>query len=160
MQEENTGFCGHAISHIKDSVESPFGCVPLLSHDYWPVSKFRNGGMKLPLRKKIALEFKGTEHKVTLMPDLSGQSGGTQSLGYAKHLNKRRSVYEMSVKSTNIYLYYVATSVRSCHHTRFGPGPHFGICNVSLSHHKSPAFARFTRQISELILIEHSLVQF
>ena len=48
---------------------------PLLYYNYWPVSKFRDRSTKHLSRKNIAPKFKDTEHKVTFMPDLSGQNG-------------------------------------------------------------------------------------
>jgi hypothetical protein len=75
--------CGYVIKCPVNGVKSLFGCFPLLYHNYWPVSKFRDYSTKLLSRKNIAPKFKDREYKAIFMPDLSGQSGRRYTLRQA-----------------------------------------------------------------------------
>jgi hypothetical protein len=75
--------CGYVIKCPVNGVKRLFGCFPLLYHNYWPVSKFRDYSTKLLSRKNIAPKFKDTECKTTFIPDLSGQSGRRYTLRQA-----------------------------------------------------------------------------
>jgi len=67
--------CGYVVDRPVDSVESCFSCIPLLYHDYRPISEFRGHGTKVLSRNNLALSFEDTKHKETCMPSLSGQRG-------------------------------------------------------------------------------------
>jgi hypothetical protein len=76
-------FCSYFFIRIRFIVRKYYGTVVLLIillialkallailltlYDYWPISKFRDSGIKPLLRKNITLSFKDIEYKETYM---------------------------------------------------------------------------------------------
>jgi hypothetical protein len=72
--------CSDSADRSVDGIENSFSCSPLLYHDHWPVSKFRDGSTKLLSRINRVLRFEDTKHKKTCMPSLSGLKGGVHKM--------------------------------------------------------------------------------